>query len=233
MLYINVFKAQNLAAAKSNRLSDPFLKMQLLQGKCKYLKWKSMIKQNTLNPSFYNNFVFTVKEFSLSLFTLYFSVWNKEDQGKNKFLGQIKIKLSKSIVSESPQWFNFVGDSETCVNEISEVGQLSLSLKFQVKEFIGATALGKLVVGVKSAKGLPKRQGQEHYLGNYVSLYLLSAKASQSHEQDVRQSNVVQGDFNCVWNEEFEFNNITLEQLSNKFVLDITVWEETSLQESN
>lgn len=103
-------------------------------------------------------------------------------------------------------------------------GEIRLSLMFSpgVTETRngGRTTGGMLHVAVKDAKSLPNmdKKGQTD---GFVKLYLLPEK----NPKGKRKTAVIKDDLNPVWEEEFTFEKVSVDDLSTGRVLEVTVWD--------
>ena len=113
---------------------------------------------------------------------------------------------------------------EDSADEILYHGKLSIGLKFAPQhENRGEQkhqTLGTLHVAIKQARELLVMDA--HGLTDAtVKCFLLPNRSSAGK----RKTRVVKNSLNPVWEEEFTYKNVTLEELSKERVLEVTVWD--------
>ena len=91
-----------------------------------------------------------------------------------------------------------------------------MGLKYQPGD--GSKSTGTLVIDVMQAKELPSMD--DYTTDSVVKLYLLPNRKSSGKRKTV----VVKNRVNPVWEEKFTFEDVSLEELSCKRVLEISVW---------
>ncbi len=99
-------------------------------------------------------------------------------------------------------------------------GELTLALKFEEVSFQKGKLYGKLHVHIRSAGHLANMETGGH-TDSYVKMYLLPDKKPASK----RKTNIVKQNYYPTWNEWFEYDQITKEQLSTNHILEVTVWD--------
>lgn len=95
-LQVSVLEAKGLAAADSNGLSDPFVKLNLGPSKA-----RTSVKYKELNPTWREDFVFVIEDVDEEL---NIEVWD-EDMFADDFLGQVKLRIS-SVLKANKQTLN-------------------------------------------------------------------------------------------------------------------------------
>lgn len=76
-----------------------------------------------------------------------------------------------------------------------------------------------LKVFIKQARALPTPK-DDSQINPYIKCYLLPDKKSSAK----RKTKVLNSTNNPIWEEELVFENVTVEELTNKRVLEVTVW---------
>ena len=103
-------------------------------------------------------------------------------------------------------------------------GKLNLSLKFVPSEEVGGKYKGKtkgaLHILIKQAEELPIMDSNG-LTDATVKCYLLPHRSSSGK----RKTKVIKNNLNPVWEEEFVYNYVTLEDLTSGRVLEVTVWD--------
>ncbi|KAG9351533.1 hypothetical protein JZ751_022784 [Albula glossodonta] len=94
--HIFVVQCKDLAVAdpRKNR-SDPYVKSYLLPDKAKLGKRKTTVKKKTLSPTYNEILRYRVDMETLKSQTLNLSVWHNDTFGKNSFLGEVDVDLSR------------------------------------------------------------------------------------------------------------------------------------------
>ncbi|XP_072320309.1 uncharacterized protein [Eucyclogobius newberryi] len=94
--HIFVAQCKDLAPVDPKRgRSDPYVKSYLVPDKANLGKRKTSVKKKTLNPLFNEILRYRVRMEYLRTQTLILSVWHHDTFGKNSFLGEIDVDLSK------------------------------------------------------------------------------------------------------------------------------------------
>ena len=166
--------------------------------------------------------------------TLWLSVWDFDRFGKNQFLGEVRLPLTKLDLNDStPHWHTLQDKvssgarrkgrgltlSDLSIqagqeDEESASGELVLALMFKPEGSKGG--MGTLSVTVKQAHNLPNLDADA-----FVKCYLLPDKSAKGK----RKTGVIKNNLNPVWEERFTYEKVTLEELSKERVLEVTVWD--------
>eukprot|EP00112_Aurelia_sp_Birch-Aquarium-sp1_P021907 Seg60.3 transcript_id=Seg60.3/GoldUCD/mRNA.D3Y31 product="Synaptotagmin-like protein 4" protein_id=Seg60.3/GoldUCD/D3Y31 len=219
---IHVQKAKNIAAVnKKTRASDPYVKTYLLPDKSKDSKKKTNFKRKTVNPNWDEKIKYKIGEKDLMKRTLQVSIWNHEKFGHNDFLGEVQVQIAQYVKSghnlsaHEPIWYTLQELAPVSVGAPGYKGAITVGLKFERID----DAVGKLLVDVKEAKDLAAADPNQ--LSNpFVKSYLLPDRTRKSK----RKSTFKKGTLSPQWNEKFEYNGVTLEELEQR-VLELTVWD--------
>ena len=107
----------------------------------------------------------------------------------------------------------------------SHSGSLTLGLKFEPHS---STKKGTLHVSVKQATDLPAKDPSSPPNAFVKSLLLSSSKVTHSRHK----THTISGSVIPVWNEDFSYENVTVEELSRERVLEISVWDRTKNDKS-
>ncbi|XP_065056875.1 uncharacterized protein LOC135685055 isoform X8 [Rhopilema esculentum] len=219
---VHVQKAKNIAAVnKKTRASDPYVKTYLLPDKSKESKKKTNFRRKTVNPEWNEKIKYKIGEKDLLKRTLQVSVWNHEKFGQNDFLGEAQVRISQyvksghNLIFHEPIWYTLQQAAPVSVGESGYKGSITIGLKYEKID----ESVGKLLVDIKGANDLAAADPTQ--LSNpFVKAYLLPDKTRKSK----RKSTFKKGTLSPTWNEKFEYNGITLEELEQR-VLELTVWD--------
>eukprot|EP00794_Sanderia_malayensis_P000447 gene447-1088_t len=219
---VYVGKAKNIAAAnRKSHFSDPYVKTYLLPDKSKDSKKKTSFKKKTVNPEWNEKIKYKIGEKELMKRTLQVSIWNNEKFGHNDFLGEVQVQIAQyvnsghSLDSHEPIWYTLQEMAPVSVSGPGYKGTLTIGLKYEAID----GDIGKLLVEVKEAKEL--RAADAKSLSNpFVKSYLLPDRTRKSK----RKSTFKKGTLDPKWNEKFEYNGVSLEELEFR-VLELTVWD--------
>ena len=102
----------------------------------------------------------------------------------------------------------------------SHCGELRVGLKFSPTETKDGNTKGTLHVAIKNAMSLSNLD-EKGLTDGFVKLYLLPDKSSKGK----RKTGVIKDSLNPTWEQNFTYEKVTLEDLSTKRVLEITVWD--------
>ncbi|XP_076989663.1 synaptotagmin-5 [Tamandua tetradactyla] len=90
-LTVIVLEAKNLKKMDVGGLSDPYVKVHLLQGGRKVRKKKTTIKKNTLNPYYNESFSFEVPCDQVQKVQVELTVLDYDKLGKNEAIGRVAV----------------------------------------------------------------------------------------------------------------------------------------------
>ncbi|KAJ7558764.1 hypothetical protein O6H91_04G054800 [Diphasiastrum complanatum] len=120
-LQVQVMEARGLASRDSNGFSDPYVRLQLGR-----TKTKTKVVQKSLNPSWYEEFLFKLEDLKSELLI---SVWD-EDSFTDDFLGQIKLPVAQVLNSDKqallPIWYPL--QKRNCKSKVPVSGEILLGL---------------------------------------------------------------------------------------------------------
>nr|XP_009857491.1 synaptotagmin isoform X1 [Ciona intestinalis]XP_026695161.1 synaptotagmin isoform X1 [Ciona intestinalis] len=95
-LTVVILEAKNLKKMDVGGLSDPYVKITLMQGGKRLKKKKTTIKKNTLNPYFNESFSFEVPFEQIQKVALVVSVFDYDRMGKNDPIGKLVLGCNAS-----------------------------------------------------------------------------------------------------------------------------------------
>lgn len=95
-LTIIILEAKNLKKMDVGGLSDPYVKITLMQGGKRLKKKKTTIKKNTLCPYYNESFSFEVPFEQIQKVSLLVSVFDYDRMGKNDMIGRILLGCNAS-----------------------------------------------------------------------------------------------------------------------------------------
>ncbi|XP_060584421.1 microtubule-associated protein futsch-like isoform X3 [Ruditapes philippinarum] len=110
----HVIQARNLLPMDLNGLSDPFVKLYLLPGRCADNKRRTKHIARTLNPEWNETVVFPdVHIEELRNKTLEVTVWDYDRFKANDFLGEVVIDFSEeAFLDNMPHWYPLCGHED-------------------------------------------------------------------------------------------------------------------------
>ena len=95
-LTVNILEAKNLKKMDVGGLSDPFVKIELMQNGKRVKKKKTTIKKRTLNPYFNESFLFEVPFEQITKTDLKITVFDYDKLGSNDAIGGIEVGYGAS-----------------------------------------------------------------------------------------------------------------------------------------
>ncbi|XP_034543971.1 LOW QUALITY PROTEIN: synaptotagmin-2-like [Notolabrus celidotus] len=90
-LTVCILEAKNLKKMDACGLSDPYVKIQLLQGGKRLKKKKTTVKKNTLNPYYNESFSFEIPLEQMQKILVAVTVFDYDKIGKNDAIGKIFV----------------------------------------------------------------------------------------------------------------------------------------------
>ncbi|KAL4226640.1 hypothetical protein ACF0H5_014621 [Mactra antiquata] len=124
---VKVIQARNLLPMDLNGLSDPFVKLYLLPGRCADNKRRTKHIARSLNPEWNESVVFPdVHIEELKNKTLEVTVWDYDRFKANDFLGEVIIDFSdEAFLDNLPHWYPLCRHDETKGLDIPQATVLS------------------------------------------------------------------------------------------------------------
>ena len=98
-----------------------------------------------------------------------------------------------------------------------------MGLKLEMLKSRSNEMFGKLHVHIKKASRLPN-MAVNTSMDSFVKIFLLPYKSSKA----MKKTEIITNNHDPVWDEKFEYNKFTIEELSSKQALELTVWDSAS-----
>ncbi|KAL2104218.1 hypothetical protein ACEWY4_001086 [Coilia grayii] len=108
-LTICILEAKNLKKMDVGGLSDPYVKIHLLQNGKRLKKKKTTVKKNTLNPYYNESFSFEIPQDQMQKIQAVITVLDYDKIGKNDAIGKIWVG-NKATGSELRHWSDMVSN---------------------------------------------------------------------------------------------------------------------------
>ncbi|KAM9481990.1 synaptotagmin-2 isoform 2-T5 [Clarias gariepinus] len=108
-LTVCILEAKNLKKMDVGGLSDPYVKIQLLQNGKRLKKKKTTVKKNTLNPYYNESFSFEIPLEQMQKILVVVTVFDYDKIGKNDAIGKIFIG-SKASGTELKHWSDMLAN---------------------------------------------------------------------------------------------------------------------------
>ncbi|KAK3103404.1 hypothetical protein FSP39_018967 [Pinctada imbricata] len=132
-LLIHVAQARNLRPKDINGLSDPFVKIYLLPGRCAENKRRTKHISRTLNPEWHQTVMFSdIHKEEIKYKTLEITVWDYDRFKANDFLGEVVIDLSvPGFLDDQPHWYPLQEHDQTRGVELPKPTVLPPSVRIE------------------------------------------------------------------------------------------------------
>uniref|UniRef100_A0AAY4D655 C2 domain-containing protein n=1 Tax=Denticeps clupeoides TaxID=299321 RepID=A0AAY4D655_9TELE len=228
--HICVVQCKDLAVAEPKRnRSDPYVKCYLMPDKTKLGKRKTSVKKKTLNPTYNEILKYKIAMETLKTQTLNLSVWHNDTFGRNSFLGEVDIDLSKWSFSNT-QMKDFVLKARPAAHfkPTDHRGEVRVALRFLpgVSQSKSLPKMGEIQIWVKECRNLPAvREFHKILLCPCVSLSVFLPDTSRKSRQKTR---VVKKSANPAFNHTMVYNGFGAEDLQETCV-ELTVWDHDRL----
>ncbi|KAK2857817.1 hypothetical protein Q7C36_005736 [Tachysurus vachellii] len=108
-LTVCILEAKNLKKMDVGGLSDPYVKIQLLQNGKRLKKKKTTVKKNTLNPYYNESFSFEIPLEQMQKILVVVTVFDYDKIGKNDAIGKLFIG-SKASGTELKHWSDMLAN---------------------------------------------------------------------------------------------------------------------------
>uniref|UniRef100_A0A8C4ND86 Synaptotagmin 5 n=1 Tax=Eptatretus burgeri TaxID=7764 RepID=A0A8C4ND86_EPTBU len=95
-LFIVILEGKNLKNLDKQGISDPYVKLQLVQNRRKLKKKKTTVKMNTLNPYFNETFSFDIPFDQIQNTQIIFSIYDANKVKKNEAIGSVVVGCNAS-----------------------------------------------------------------------------------------------------------------------------------------
>ncbi|XP_071504109.1 synaptotagmin-like protein 4 isoform X5 [Diadema antillarum] len=227
--------------AKRNK-SDPYVKTYLLPDKSKNSKRKTKMRKGTINPHYDENLRYNISQSELETRTLSIAVWHYDRFGHNMFLGEVPLSLDAVQFSNYPmKWHQLQARAPASdAKPISYKGDIIIALMFETpptdenknanetgtpskrKSKKGQKSNpvgGTLKVHVKEARNLTAARPNGS-ANPYVKLYLEPDRSKGGK----KKTSVMKNTINPVYEQGFDFPNITEEILKER-ALEVGIWD--------
>ncbi|RWS29544.1 uncharacterized protein B4U80_08166 [Leptotrombidium deliense] len=224
VLQVFIKECRNLAAvdAKRNR-SDPYVKVYLLPDRTKAGKRKTKVKKHTLDPVFDEVMKFDVSENELESRTLWLSIWHSDIFGRNDFLGEVMLPISRDIFKGSSlRWFP-LQDKIDALDHCYR-GNMFVALKYVPFDTSNCKRTkrvnkGTLYVMIKEAHNLmPTRSNGT--ADPFCKCYLLPDRSKSGKQKTA----VIKKTCDPKWNHTFVYDEVNVDDLKDR-CLELTVWD--------
>ncbi|KAK5868776.1 hypothetical protein PBY51_009758 [Eleginops maclovinus] len=227
--HIFVAQCQDLAAVDPKRgRSDPYVKSYLVPDKANLGKRKTSFKKKTLNPTFNEILRYRVRMEYLRTQTLILSVWHHDTFGRNSFLGEVDIDLSKWDFDHTQM--NYLALKTRTLPTLAPShgrGEMKLALRF-LPEIIHSEGLvkegsstGEVHIWVKECKNLPLIRAT---IDPYVKCFVLPDTSRKSRQK----TRVLRRTVDPAFNHTMVYDGIRQADLSEACV-ELTVWDRDRL----
>ncbi|KAL0973255.1 hypothetical protein UPYG_G00201070 [Umbra pygmaea] len=227
--HIFVAKAQDLATADAKRRrSDPYVKSYLLPDKAKLGKRKTSVKKKTVNPIFNEILRYRVRLEYLRTQTLILSVWHHDTFGRNSFLGEVDVDLSKWDFDHTQMNYLALQSRPTSsLKPSDDRGVMKLAIRFlpELSHSLGKNTLsktGEVHIWVKDCKNLPLIGGAT--IDPYVKCFVLPDTSRKSRQK----TRVLRRTVQPVFNHTMVYDGFKQEDL-NEACVELTVWDRDRL----
>uniref|UniRef100_A0A8C5DTQ5 Synaptotagmin n=1 Tax=Gouania willdenowi TaxID=441366 RepID=A0A8C5DTQ5_GOUWI len=107
-LTVVILEAKNLKKMDVGGLSDPYVKIHLMQNGKRLKKKKTTIKKNTLNPYYNESFSFEVPSEQIEKVQVALTVLDYDKIGKNDVIG--KVLLGSNTGTEQQHWVDMLAN---------------------------------------------------------------------------------------------------------------------------
>ncbi|XP_037124429.1 synaptotagmin-like protein 2 isoform X2 [Syngnathus acus] len=225
--HIFVAQCQDLAAADLKRgRSDPYVKSYLVPDKLHLGKKKTSVKKKTLNPTFNEILRYHIGIESLKTQMLVLSVWHHDTFGRNTFLGEVDVDLSKwdfdhTRMNDLP----LKAKTRTTLASLSGRGEMRLAVRFLPKVIYGEAKhvprTGEIHIWVKECKNLPLIRAT---IDPYVKCFVLPDTSRKSRQK----TRVLRRTANPLFNHTMVYDGIRAIDLTEACV-ELTVWDRDKL----
>ncbi|XP_036005958.1 synaptotagmin-like protein 2 isoform X2 [Fundulus heteroclitus] len=230
--HIFVAECRDLAAVdpKRNR-SDPYVKSYLVPDKANLGKRKTSVKKKTLNPTFNEILRYRVRMEYLRTQMLILSVWHHDTFGKNSFLGEVDVDLSKWDFDHTQM--NYLALKARALPPVAPLngrGEMRLAVRYlpQITHSEGLTKdvsnTGEIHIWVKECKNLPLVRAT---IDPCVKCFVLPDTSRKSRQK----TRVLRRTADPVFNHTMVYDGISEADLMEACV-ELTVWDRDRLASS-
>nr|XP_057935822.1 synaptotagmin-like protein 2 [Doryrhamphus excisus]XP_057935823.1 synaptotagmin-like protein 2 [Doryrhamphus excisus]XP_057935824.1 synaptotagmin-like protein 2 [Doryrhamphus excisus]XP_057935825.1 synaptotagmin-like protein 2 [Doryrhamphus excisus] len=227
--HIFVAECRDLASVNPKRgHSDPYVKSYLMPDKVRLGKRKTSVKKKTLHPTFNEILRYRVNMDYLRTQTLVLSVWHNDTFGRNSFLGEVDVDLSKWNVDHTQMnCLALKARTPPPLPLSSGQGEMRLAIRFLPKaHFTEGVAkdrptAGEIHIWVKECKKLPLVRTS---IDPYVKCFVLPDTSKKSRQK----TRVLKRTTEPVFNHTMVYDGIREMDLVEACV-ELTVWDRDRL----
>ncbi|XP_056140702.1 synaptotagmin-like protein 2 isoform X1 [Lampris incognitus] len=232
--HIFVVHCHDLAVAEPKKSrSDPYVKCYLLPDITKMGKRKTSVKKKTLNPTYNEILQFKVTMEVLRTQKLNVSVWHNDTFGRNTFLGEVDVDLSRWDFSNTEMNVYTLKarvSSQLGTTSLSPAtdkrGLMRVALRFlpQISQSKKTSKMetGEVQIWVKDCKNLPPVRGV--IIDPFVKCTVLPDTSRKSRQK----TRVVKRTTNPMFNHTMVYDGFRPEDLKEACV-ELTVWDHDRL----
>ncbi|XP_041728525.2 uncharacterized protein LOC121559308 [Coregonus clupeaformis] len=227
--HIFVAQCRDLAAVDPKRgRSDPYVKSYLVPDKANLGKRKTSVKKKTVNPIFNELLRYRLRLEYLRTQTLILSIWHHDTFGRNSFLGEVDVDLSKWDFGHTQMNYLALKSRPTSSLQPSDDrGEMKLAIRFlpQVSHSPGKdppSNKGEVHIWVKDCKNLPLIRGAT--IDPYVKCFVLPDTSRKSRQK----TRVLRRTVEPVFNHTMVYDGFRQDDLKEACV-ELTVWDRDKL----
>ncbi|XP_074498432.1 uncharacterized protein sytl2b isoform X1 [Sebastes fasciatus] len=227
--HIFVVECRDLAAVDPKRgRSDPYVKSYLSPDKANLGKRKTSVKKKTLNPTYNEILRYRVRMEYLRTQTLILSVWHNDTFGRNSFLGEVDVDLSKWDFNHTQM--NYLALKSRTAPTLAPShgrGEMRLALRFLPQIIRSAEFTkdhpntGEIHIWVKECKNLPLIRTA---IDPYVKCFVLPDTSRKSRQK----TRVLRRTVDPAFNHTMVYDGIRQADLPEACV-ELTVWDRDRL----
>ncbi|XP_041797447.1 synaptotagmin-like protein 2 isoform X2 [Chelmon rostratus] len=225
--HIFVALCRDLAAVDPKRgRSDPYVKSYLVPDKANLGKRKTSVKKKTLNPTFNEILRYRVRMEYLRTQTLILSVWHHDTFGRNSFLGEVDVELSKWDFDHTQlNYLALKARTTPTLAPSNGRGEMRLAIRF-LPQIVHSEAkegpnTGEVHIWVKECKNLPLIRAA---IDPYVKCFVLPDTSRKSRQK----TRVLRRTADPVFNHTMVYDGIREADLVEACV-ELTVWDRDRL----
>ncbi|XP_073343847.1 synaptotagmin-like protein 2 [Pagrus major] len=227
--HIFVAECRDLATVDPKRgRSDPYVKSYLVPDKANLGKRKTSVKKKTLNPTFNEILRYRVRMEYLRTQTLILSVWHHDTFGKNSFLGEVDVDLSKWDFDHTQMnYLALKARTTPTLAPSNDRGEMRVAVRF-MPQIIHSAGLakespntGEIHIWVKECKNLPLIRAT---IDPYVKCFVLPDTSRKSRQK----TRVLRRTADPAFNHTMVYDGIREADLSEACV-ELTVWDRDRL----
>ncbi|XP_076590340.1 synaptotagmin-like protein 2 isoform X4 [Chaetodon auriga] len=225
--HIFVAVCRDLAAVDPKRgRSDPYVKSYLVPDKANLGKRKTSVKKKTLNPIFNEILRYRVRMEYLRTQTLILSVWHHDTFGRNSFLGEVDVDLSKWDFDHTQMnYLALKARSTPTLAPSNGRGEMRLAIRFMPQiihsEAKEGSNTGEVHIWVKECKNLPLIRAT---IDPYVKCFVLPDTSRKSRQK----TRVLRRTADPAFNHTMVYDGIREADLAEACV-ELTVWDRDRL----